>query len=284
MLLASPTLLGKSCFIETYKNIVTNRDAQSLNSKFIKSSDCPKSTLKKFTQIIFDLNGTIDEQKLNANFQEELSQNYVSLEPKKIEITPLSKFLRKNIKVSNQKILFDGIRDLSQSMGFGYDENIIVSCNDCTTPGEKNISVRTRGENPIWFSAIIKFNIKAIMADENISASFDSLKSKRIKLKEEYVSHPEKYIRDPKQLAYFKANKAILKGSLIKKSDLTKMNLVEMGRPVNILLEGRGFRIIGQGMPLNNGSLSETIKIRNIKTNKIVVGEVYDFNKVKVRL
>ncbi|MDH5580782.1 MAG: flagellar basal body P-ring formation chaperone FlgA [Bdellovibrionales bacterium] len=281
------SLASQACEIKTYDRLITNRD--QINTKknsLIKETSCPKKVLEKFISLVQEVSGTIDDNKINSILSEEGLTEYISIRPKKIEIIPLSFFLRKNIKIKNQDILFDNIQVLDRSFGFGLDhgEKYNIQCSNCELPGLKNISLIFKSTQPLWLTAQLKFKVSALVATTNISPSMRPLDKGQVELRDIFVSHPNNYFTDLKLIRFYRPSRPIVKSAPLNINDVTKVDLVRIGRPTSIILDGSGFFISSTGIPMNNGKLYQSIKIKNTKTNKVVTAEVVDFNKVKIKL
>ncbi|MFZ8933570.1 MAG: flagellar basal body P-ring formation chaperone FlgA [Bacteriovoracaceae bacterium] len=284
---SSFSFASKACLIETYDQLIS--DSNQLNSNkhsFIKKTTCSKKVSQKFIHLIREVSGTIDQRKINHLLKEDGLNKKITIRPLKVRIIPLSQFLRNNIKIPNQLISFDNIKILDRSIGFGidYSQGHNINCNNCDRPGLKNISINIEGEQPLWLSTTLKFKINAIVATKNISPSIRPLTDNQFKMKSIFSDRPDSFFTDLKLMKFYKSSRPISTGSAIKKNDVTKLDLVQIGKPTSIILSGSGFSISSIGIPMGNAKLHENVRLRNTKTNKIVTAEVVDFNKVKINL
>ena len=76
------------------------------------------------------------------------------------------------------------------------------------------------------------------------------------------------------------AVRTLLPGHPVRKDDLRSAYSVFQGRVASIMFENRGLSISGYGMPLQSGSVGESVDIRNPQTGIIVRGKVLFNNTV----
>ena len=115
--------------------------------------------------------------------------------------------------------------------------------------------------------------------------SFSDIKDKNV-VKEEYVEaipHTD-LITDFESLKFFKTNKPLRTGELIKRSDLNAVNLVKAGLKTEVILENSAIRIKTDGISRNSGSIGEMVEVYHAQKNKKYLGKVIDVNKVLVEL
>ena len=116
-------------------------------------------------------------------------------------------------------------------------------------------------------------------------ASFSSLNDSDI-LKEEYIEsipHTD-IITDMESLKFYKTNKPIKAGEILKASDLNAINLVRAGLKTDVVLENQMVRIKTQGISRSNGTIGELVEVYHPQKNKKYLGKVIDINKVLVEL
>ena len=73
------------------------------------------------------------------------------------------------------------------------------------------------------------------------------------------------------------------RGDLFKRLHLKKQTLINKGDRVTIVVKQPGFQISMEGIALNEGGVGEKIKLKNIKTKKIIQGIVVNKQLVQVQ-
>ncbi|MFQ5487188.1 MAG: flagellar basal body P-ring formation chaperone FlgA [Gammaproteobacteria bacterium] len=92
------------------------------------------------------------------------------------------------------------------------------------------------------------------------------------------------YFTDKRRLMGKVLKQSILAGRVIKPRIIDKPKLVQRGQGVTILAVSGGFEIRMKGKALMDGSAGELIKVKNVKSRRIVEGEVVAPGLIKVRL
>ena len=133
-------------------------------------------------------------------------------------------------------------------------------------------------------SADFKKMVKAFRLTSALP-SFSSVNDTNI-LKEEYVEtipHTD-LITDVEMLKFYKTNKPLKAGEILKKSDLNAVNLVRAGLKTDVVLENQMVRIKTSGISRGNGTIGELVEVYHPQKNKKYLGKVIDINKVLVEL
>ena len=85
-------------------------------------------------------------------------------------------------------------------------------------------------------------------------------------------------------LKFYKTNKPLRTGEILKLSDLNAINLVRAGLKTDVVLENQMVRIKTQGICRSNGTIGELVEVYHAQKNKKYLGRVVDINKVLVEL
>jgi flagella basal body P-ring formation protein FlgA len=91
-------------------------------------------------------------------------------------------------------------------------------------------------------------------------------------------------ISDIETLAFYKTNKPLKAGEILKTADLNAINLVKAGLKTEVVLENQMIRIKTQGISRSNGTIGELVEVYHPQKNKKYQGRVVDINKVLVEL
>jgi flagella basal body P-ring formation protein FlgA len=98
------------------------------------------------------------------------------------------------------------------------------------------------------------------------------------------VNQDTDLITDLETLKFFKTNKPLRTGDIIKRSDLNAINLVKAGLKTDVVLENQMIRIKTQGISRGNGAIGDIVEVFHPQKNKKYQGKVIDINKVLVEL
>ena len=88
-------------------------------------------------------------------------------------------------------------------------------------------------------------------------------------------------LTDPALVTGARTKRNLSQGSIISNNNTC---FVCKGEPVNIVAKSVNFEIKSSGIALNDGSLGEVISVRNIKSGRIVQGQVNAINQVVINL
>ncbi len=262
----------------------------------------PKHTYYSYKNSKFEA----DFLKCN-NKQKEMFYNFVSSSTGYFSVQKFSRYIpNKEIQISSSFSVknFEGYvidkLDLPKEVNLKFktkflnssfvslnkNQKIEVECDSCHQAGLSNIKVTvTSGfkHKVTWVSANTLFLRKVIVARTNIPFS-GSLDKSSFEYQNVYVEDPTKLLTDISALKYYKPNRSINKNDIITINDVTRMPLVQLGRPVKVTLKNKNLSISLDANPMEVGYLGNIIKLKNMKTNKIIIGKVIDINKVEVNL
>jgi flagella basal body P-ring formation protein FlgA len=167
-------------------------------------------------------------------------------------------------------------------------DSVEVNCHSCLYGMQQPLTIQILefdGSRKSFF-ATADFK-KMVKAYRLLSAlpSFSSLDNQAL-LKEEFIEsipHTD-LITDLETLKFYKTNKPLRTGDIIKRSDLNAINLVRAGLKTDVVLENQMIRIKTQGISRSNGAIGETVEVFHQQKNKKYQGRVIDINKVLVEL
>lgn len=101
-------------------------------------------------------------------------------------------------------------------------------------------------------------------------------------------SFPENYryrtavIESPRVLTGKMARRTLLPGEPIPMNAVDDPKLVTRGTQTQIVFEEGGLSIMGIGIPLQSGTLGETIQVKNIDSGRIITGRVQPDGRVRI--
>jgi flagella basal body P-ring formation protein FlgA len=99
---------------------------------------------------------------------------------------------------------------------------------------------------------------------------------------------PENYryrtavIESPRVLAGKMARRTLLPGEPIPMNAVDDPKLVTRGVQAQIMFEEGGLSIMGTGIPLQSGTLGETIQVKNVDSGRIITGRVQPDGRIRI--
>ncbi len=276
-----------SCEIQAPKTLIVtdNIESYELNSAF-KYKGCDNDQKKSFNLLLTDYSGKLNQRVLSS----ELQDKRVKL-ANTFEIISISSALNDRITLPQKWKIID-LKLVGQTFNFfalDNEEHLQVSCKNCTSTGAKNIKMDI--VNPIantkatyWITGNVAVAVEALVSKTNVAITNQPLKRNHFEMKTVYSSRPEKFFTFEDKLPYYKANRPLRSGEVVHFNDISPLNLVKIGTPVQVKLNSNGLKLQATGIPTRSGKLGEIIQLKNPKTNKIIIGKITNFNEVEVEL
>ena len=195
----------------------------------------------------------------------------------------IEKWLEKQGEEANISIL--------ESLKYPACEPNNILINDISG-NSKLIKVNCIGNNPWQFIVRNKANKQRPEIEKNQLSNFYALKDFKEKgtiIKEKDLiiikrknSHKKVFISDKSDIVGKKLKKNLNSNQLLKRSNLEKDWLIKKNSLVTIINNKSFVTIKEEGLAMNDANYMDTIKVKNVKSGKIIVG--YAKNKKKVIL
>lgn len=278
---------AKACLIKAPRLIIWNKaHTPTKPSSALTFENCSSKFEEKAISVINDFSGTVSSRILAT----ETSNNNFKLS-NEFKIQTLGEFLNENIRLPKEWKLINA-KPTAGTKGLlvkNNKESLSVECALCQNTGEKTIklgltnAVNNRYIN-FWVKAKVAVKTQALVSETNLKVDNSPLSPRQFKLKTLYSSKPEKFFLSKDKIIFYKVNKPINKGEMLVYSDLTPVNLVQMGRPVSVVLKSKDLQLEGSAVATQSGKLGERIRLKNKRTNKVIIGKIIGFNKAEVEL
>ena len=280
----------KQCEIKTYPQIIMTqrRSISQLQKEVIKESNCDQTTVESFVMTIADLEGDIRAEQIN-----DLMNNNsidVFMEPTRISVTRINNLI-KNKLVLPSNLEIDQIQFVGTESAIGLNdaEKVKVECPNCELLGEQNLKLQVvnsvLGDSKnFWARTNVLKKIKVWKAREDINTlTAQNLQSQLIS-EEIALAKPENYLTDAQDLKFFKLNRSLRKGDLVKQSDISPITLIKSGNRVKVKIIDRNINLVSVGVANKSGNFGDSIELTNMNSKKKIVGRVVDYNTVVIDL
>jgi flagella basal body P-ring formation protein FlgA len=269
------------CNLVSYPQII--KINKSLDTNIIKSSDCQEDIQIKFVEFISATTGTLNSKHLSNILKNEHNVE-INILPSIITVKSLDEKLSELLRLSSNTTLTNLASIYGQSSILLDDQEMIrASCQDCESAGNKNIKILFN-QNTIWVTANLLIRRKALTSKAELNPHTEKLSPEQFEEIVVFDNGMDHHFNDVDNIRYFKTNKKIPQGSILKTNDLTPLLLVKPGQTISIMIEGENISLQSTGIARSAGKLGDTIDVINAKTNKKVSAQVVDFNTVKVTL
>lgn len=252
-----------------------------------QAQNCETKVLEDLHRTITGLEGRIAAFQLKEMMTSRGHQ--VEINPQSIVIQQFKTIIRDQLPLpTGMQVKATHLTNQTGFLALSTGDNLELSCGSCLFGSLQPLNVIVHGfdgsKRTLYATADFKKMVKAYRLVSPL-ASFSSLDDTNL-LKEEYtesIPHTD-LITDRESLKFYKTNKPLLAGALLKRSDLNAINLVRAGLKTDVVLENQMIRIKTQGISRGNGTIGELVEVYHPQKNKKYQGKVVDINKVLVEL
>ena len=153
-------------------------------------------------------------------------------------------------------------------------------------PGKNTLNVECLSGTPwrIFIRAQVKLFTPLVVSKRPLNRGH-LIQENDIQLtRTELTGRQSAYLSSTDQAIGYEVNRRVKAGDIISVNNLSKPLIIKKGDAVTILAKNEGFQISMKGIASMAGSKGDKIKVKNIKTKKIVQGIIIDAQTVKVAL
>lgn len=270
-----------ACKVVSYPKIIKLN--KLLDESIIKSSNCSEHIKNKFIDFISGASGELSSRHLSQIFKLEYKSD-IELSPSKIEVKPITDVLTVLVDIP-KNIVLDKMSNLhsESSLNLHPEDHLQAVCNNCETSGHKNIKLLVN-KSPIWLSVEFLSKRHGLIINREINPFAQNLSQQMFTYTAIFDDGREHLFNDVKNIQFYKPNKKLIKGKILKSTDLSPIVLVKPGQKIKILLKGENMALKSSAIARQPGRFGDYIEVYNQKTNKKINAQVIDFNTVMVEL
>ncbi len=274
-----------ACEIHLPAHLVVLSDHAQLD-KTIHHSGCTDETIKEFAGILGSMEGKIPAYQLKRMLK--VNNEAINIQPAQIQIQHLSHLIREQMPLpSGIHLKSLSAINTSEVLTLTEGDKIQVECTNCLYGVNQPINVNVTGFDGSQRSLVVEASFRKMVRAYKVQTfhpAFSEISSSS--LTEELVEaipHTD-LVTDLSTLKFFKVNKPIKAGSLLRRSDLNALNLVKAGLKTEVIIENSLLKLKTHGVSRGNGSLGDFVEVFHPQKNKKYLGKVIDINKVLVEL
>lgn len=281
--LVSAQVLG--CEVHLPEHLVILGNNADLTSSATHTA-CTEEVLKELNDTLKSVDGKISHFQLSGLLK---SKNFdVQVQPHLITVQHLKTLIREQMMLpSGVHLNSSEAVNSPDFVTLNYGEKVEVTCPDCLFGSHQplNVTVYAMDGNKKALTVRADFK-KMVKAYKAISfhPAFSGIEPSS--LKEEYVEvipHTD-LVSNLETLRFYKLNKPLRPGELLRQADLNPLSLVKAGMKTEVVIENELVKLITSGISRSNGSLGEYVEVFHPQKNKKYQGKVIDINKVLVEL
>ncbi|MES2528269.1 MAG: flagellar basal body P-ring formation chaperone FlgA [Bdellovibrionota bacterium] len=252
----------------------------------IVTANCSEETTREFHKTLTSLEGRISSSQLTEIMA--AKNHSIKIDQHMVQIQNLKSFIREQLNVPGGVHVKNTYAiNSSNFLALAPGDQLQLYCSGCMWGNRQTINLTVAGFDGTRrdFVAVADFGkmVRAFRLTRPLN-SFSEITVYDIK--EEYteaVPHTE-FISDVQNLKYYKSNKPLKSGELLRISDLNALNIVKAGLKTEVVLENDMVRIKTSGISRGNGALGDIVEVYHPQKNKKYQGKVIDNNKVLVEL
>jgi flagella basal body P-ring formation protein FlgA len=274
-----------SCEVHLPQNLVILGENADFNLAITQTGCSP--------QVMLEVNNTlasIEGKMTSFQFAEIMSSknHVVTVQPNHIQVQHLKHLIREQLLIPPgvQLTSSEAINSPSYFAASPGDK-IEVQCIGCLYGTQQPLNINIIAFDGNNKSMMVKADFKKMVKAYRM-LSFHTAFSEvaNSSLKEEFVEFiPQtELVTNLETLKFYKLNKPVRAGELLRLSDLNAINLVRAGLRTEVIIENDLVKLKTSGISRSNGTLGETVEVFHPQKNKKYQGKVIDINKVLVEL
>lgn len=273
------------CEVTIPAHLIIVNDQADLQ-KAIQNNSCSDSLMNELTQILKSVEGKISSNQLNEILS--MKGHTLTIHPPLMQVEQFKHLVRNHvllppgIQVKSTEVINSG-NYISLAPGDKFD----IHCVGCLFGTGQILNVNIYGFDGINKALTVRADFKKMVRAYRLLTYMPSFTEiSKDNLKEEYIDsipHTD-LLTNLDSLKFYKLNKPVKAGEILKFSDLNAIDLVKAGLKTEVIIENELVRLKTHGISRSNGSLGETVEVFHAEKNKKYQGKVIDINKVLVEL
>ncbi len=250
------------------------------------TANCSDETVKEFHRTLTSLEGRISATQLTEIMN--VKNHVIKIDQNMVQIQNLKTFIREQLPIpAGVHVKNTWALNSSNFIALAPTDQLQLYCSGCMWGIRQTINVTLVGFDGTRRELVTVADFGKMVRAFRLTRPLNSFSEITVyDVKEEYteaVPHTE-FISDVQNLRYYKSNKPLKSGELLRISDLNALNLVKAGLKTEVVLENDMVRIKTSGISRGNGALGDTVEVYHPQKNKKYQGKVIDNNKVLVEL
>jgi flagella basal body P-ring formation protein FlgA len=250
------------------------------------ATGCSSQMLNEVNETLSSVDGKITSFQLSGLLK---NKNYdVSIRPNLIKVQHFKNLVREQLLLPPGVQLHSSqTTESSDFLALNEGETLGVSCENCLysvhQPIHLNISKLDGNKKTITILANFKKMVKAFRLTTFLPA-FSEIPVSALKQEIVEAIPYTDLITDSEKLKFFKLNKPMRPGEILRQSDLSALSLVKAGTKTEVIIENSMVKLKTSGISRSNGTIGEYVEVFHPQKNKKYLGKVIDINKVLVEL
>lgn len=277
--------LALACEITLPKRAVVLGQSGNCGSS-VSFKDCADEIKRELSEVLTGLEGRVSTKSLVRMMS--TRGHEVRIAPAAIQIEQLSSVLREELPLPQgvhvKRVSGINTPDL---LALAPGDRLSARCPSCLFGSQQIVNVLVNGFDGTQREITASADFRKMVRAFRVSASVNSFSAiTESDLQEEYTDSVPytDLLTDTSALRFYKTNKFIKAGELLRLADLNAVNLVKAGLKTEVILENSLVKIKTQGISRSNGAIGDLVEVYHPQKQKKYQGKVIDSNKVLVEL
>jgi flagella basal body P-ring formation protein FlgA len=276
-----------ACEFELPSNLVIFNNG-FIDQEIIKSKNCSNQSQTDMANFIKGFDGRVAAFQIQELMATK-GHHQISVNPQSIFVQQFKTLVREQINLPQGiQIKEAQLQNQKNFLILNPGDQLEISCNSCLYGSRQPLNLNIKGFDGINTSHLVTADfvkmVKAfkLLAPMPAFTSFDHHQQVQ-EIYTESIPHTD-FNLERDHLKFYKTNKPLKAGEILKISDLTAINLVKAGLKTDVIIENKMIRIKTQGISRQNGAIGEFVEVFQPQKNKKYQGRVVDNNKILVEL
>lgn len=273
------------CEVQLPHHLLIIGDQPNLATTFAHT-DCSNEVVQEIGLTIKSLDGKVASYQLQEILK---SKNLeVNVTPNMFQVQHIRNLVREQLMLpSGVQLKSSTAINAQDFVVLSPGDKVEIQCVACLFGSQQPINIQIKGFDGTNKLLTIKADFKKMVKAYRLTSfqpAFSSLSTNF--LREEYIEsipHTD-LVTNLDTLRFYKVNKPMRAGDLLRQSDLNALSLVKAGVKTDVIIENSLIRLQTTGISRSNGALGEFVEVFHPQKNKKYQGKVIDINKVLVEL
>lgn len=284
LILALSPLASLACEVRLSSRVLVTT-APVADAWPLGSENCSPAQLQTVHALIQEQNGDIPLARLQAAVGEAINLRSVSTH---IRLENINAIIRTQ---------FNQTQDTQASINPLYQQAVIelpvdaelkTTCHPCRFENDEQIrlTVKTFGQQPqdLVYDAKFTRMVDAYRLKRTLPAFTTHIDQNNLEKVRVPESTMNKYFTDIDKLNFYKTNKSLRAGELLRTSDFVAQTLVKAGDRVELIFENSLIKVKSHAMSRQNGGLGDSVEVWNQANGRKHRGRIVEQGKVLIEL
>lgn len=274
-----------ACEVHLPQHFVVIGDTVDLMSAATHTG-CPEHILKDVNETLRSVDGKITSFQLAGLLK--TKNHEVLFQPNLVNVQHFKSLVREQLMLpAGVQLHSSQALNSPDFITLNDGESVEVECANCLFGMRQPINVKITGIDGTNKSMTVTADFKKMVKAYRVTSFHPAFAEiSTAALKEEYVEviPQTELVTELETLKFFKLNKPVRAGDILRKSDLNALSLVKAGVKTEVIIENAMVKLKTSGISRSNGALGEFVEVFHPQKNKKYLGKVIDINKVLVEL